>query len=111
MLRFLSLRIEATFTIHHSQSYRKKLPLDYKLGNKHSHKNPHAIPMRVKDHYLKVLTHLLSRKKEAIGRKLDSLKGRVWSLLVNSRKQVVHFVMKGFVFDKEKLPFYDIPDL
>ena len=105
MLRFLSLRIEATFTIHHSQSYRKKLPLDYKLGNKHSHKNPHAIPMRVKDHYLKVLTHLLSRKKEAIGRKLDSLKGRVWSLLVNSRKQVVHFCNWRLCLWQGKTPF------
>ena len=76
MLRILSLRIEATFTMHHSQSYRKKQPLDYKLGNKHSHKNPHAIPLIIKDHYLNVLLDVCSRAKGEIGRKLDSWKGR-----------------------------------
>ena len=77
MLRILSLRIEASFTIHQAQSYRKKQPLDYKLGNKHSHKNPHAIPMRLKDHYLNVLLHVCSPIKGGTGRKLDSWKGRV----------------------------------
>lgn len=57
----LTLRLSAFFASF-GQTFRKTLPLDYKKGNKHSHHNPHALPMRVKDSLLKV--YLLSSLDE-----------------------------------------------
>lgn len=37
------------------KSFRKTLVTDFKLGNKHTHKNPHAIPLKTKDALMKVL--------------------------------------------------------
>lgn len=50
----LTLRIQATFA-KFGQSFRKTLPLDYKKGKKNTHRNPHALPLRVKDDLLKVI--------------------------------------------------------
>ena len=111
MLRLLSLRLEASFTIHYAQSFRKKLPLDYKKGNKHDHKNTHAIPLLVKDRLLKVNSISIQSHKGGNWKKIRELER-------NSLKPFGHFtkagnflLSSGFVFDKEKLPFYDIPDL
>ena len=49
--------------------FRKNLPLDYKKGGKHDHKNPHAIPLKVKDRLLNVKIIEFSQKKEEIGKK------------------------------------------
>jgi hypothetical protein len=49
----LTLRIEACFA-KFGQTFRKTLPLDYKKGNKHTHRNTHALPMLVKSDLLKV---------------------------------------------------------
>lgn len=45
---FLAVRIQATFSTKFGQTFRKKLPTDYKFGHKHTHRNPHALPMLVK---------------------------------------------------------------
>lgn len=50
----LVLRLEAPFTIHFAQSFRKKLPFDYKKGDKHDHRNTHSIPMEIKGRLMKV---------------------------------------------------------
>lgn len=49
----LTLRLEASFA-KFAQTFRKQLPLDYKKGNKHTHRNMHALPLQVKDSLLKV---------------------------------------------------------
>ncbi len=43
MINFLCLNIN--FAKSWGKKFRKTLPLDYKKGDRHSHKNPHAIPM------------------------------------------------------------------
>ena len=48
----LTLRIEACF-VKFAQTFRKSLPIDYKKGNKHTHRNMHALPLKVKDDLLK----------------------------------------------------------
>jgi hypothetical protein len=49
-----SLLTKISFAKSFGKKFRKTLPLDYKKGNKHSHKNTHAIPLEVKDKLLKV---------------------------------------------------------
>jgi len=72
----LTLRIQAFFASF-GQTFRKGLVLDYKKGNKHTHRNTHAIPLKVKDRLLKVCVLKCSPKREAIGKELDKWKGRV----------------------------------
>lgn len=50
----LNFQLKAGFAKQIGQTFRKKLVLDYKKGNKHTHRNPHAIPLEVKDAILKV---------------------------------------------------------
>lgn len=71
----LTLRIQAYFASF-GQTFRKNLPLDYKKGNKHTHRNTHAIPLNVKDKLLKVIINLSSRKKVVTGKKLDNYKDK-----------------------------------
>jgi hypothetical protein len=51
----LTLKIQAFFAKKGGQTFRKTLPLDYKKGNKHTHRNTHALPLNVKSTLLKVL--------------------------------------------------------
>jgi hypothetical protein len=71
----LTLRIQSYFASF-GQTFRKNLPIDYKKGNKHTHRNTHALPFRVKDSLLRVTNNLLSLKKVVIGRKLDNCKDK-----------------------------------
>lgn len=57
----ITTRIQACF-VSFGQTFRKTLPLDYKKGNKHSHRNTHALPLHVKQSLLKV-TRTLSQTK------------------------------------------------
>ena len=36
------------------KAFRKTLPLDFKKGDKHTHRNPHALIMEQKDKMIKV---------------------------------------------------------
>ena len=40
-----SLLFNIQYGVKRFKSFRKKLILDYKKGDKHSHTNPHAIPL------------------------------------------------------------------
>lgn len=72
----LTLRLSAFFASF-GQTFRKTLPLDYKKGNKHSHANPHALPLRVKDSLLKVFLIIIFRAKKAeIGKELGNIKDK-----------------------------------
>jgi hypothetical protein len=51
----LTLKIQAFFGKKGAQTFRKTLALDFKKGNKHTHRNTHALPMNVKSTLLKVL--------------------------------------------------------
>lgn len=51
----LTLKIQAFFGKKFAQTFRKTLALDFKKGNKHTHRNTHALPMNVKSTLLKVL--------------------------------------------------------
>jgi hypothetical protein len=42
------------FGLKRFKNFRKKLILDYKKGKKHAHKNPHAIPLILKQKLLNV---------------------------------------------------------
>lgn len=50
----LNLQLTAGFARQYGRTFRKKLVLDYKKGDKHTHRNTHAIPLEVKDALLKV---------------------------------------------------------
>lgn len=58
----LTLRIQAFFA-KFAQTFRKKLPLDYKKGDRHTHRNPHALPLNVKDDLMKVLLIIIQTKR------------------------------------------------
>jgi hypothetical protein len=47
------LTLKAEFGRKFAKTFRKTLPLDYKKGDKHIHKNTHAIPLEVKDRLMK----------------------------------------------------------
>lgn len=49
-----SLTTTITFGVKRFKQFRKKLVLDYKKGGKHAHKNPHAIPLVLKQKLLNV---------------------------------------------------------
>ena len=57
-----NLTLQFNFGVKRFQTFRKKLPLDYKKGDRHSHKNTHAMPLPIKDKLLKVV--LLSRLRQ-----------------------------------------------
>lgn len=59
----LTLRIEAYFA-KFAQTFRKTLPLDYKKGDRHTHRNPHALPLKVKHDLMNVYCFFYSRLKE-----------------------------------------------
>lgn len=72
----LTLRISAFFASF-GQTFRKTLTLDFKKGNKHTHRNPHALPMKVKDTLLKVFYIIIhSLRKVEIGKKSENIKGK-----------------------------------
>ena len=71
------LTTTVAFGIKRFKQFRKKLVLDYKKGGKHAHKNPHAIPLVLKQKLLKVTHSLFSLKKAGIGRQFDRWKGKV----------------------------------
>ena len=64
------------FGVKRFRQFRKKLVLDYKKGDKHAHKNPHAIPLVEKQRLLKVSLPLFSPTKEAIGELFEKCRGK-----------------------------------
>lgn len=54
----LNLKLVAGFGRKFGRAFRKKLPLDYKKGDKHTHRNMHAIPMETKAALMKVTSCL-----------------------------------------------------
>lgn len=50
----LNLKLVANFSRKFGQTFRKKLPLDYKKGDKHTHRNTHALPLKTKDALMNV---------------------------------------------------------
>lgn len=62
----LVLNIE--YGLKRFKSFRKKLILDYKKGDKHSHTNPHALPLEVKQSLVNVKDQSRSQKREEIGK-------------------------------------------
>lgn len=50
----LNTKLIASFSRKLGKSFRKKLPLDYKKGDRHTHRNTHALPLEVKDKLMKV---------------------------------------------------------
>ena len=74
-MNMLVTRLE--FGVKRFKAFRKRLVLDYKKGNKHDHKNPHAIPLETKQKLLNVKTFLFRPRKEGTGRKSESFRGRV----------------------------------
>lgn len=42
----LTLHIQACFG-KFGQTFRKTLPVDYKLGKKNTHRNTHALPLKI----------------------------------------------------------------
>ena len=79
-------------------SFRKRLGLySYKLSRNNRNKNPHAIPYHQVKQYKKQGYH-------------GQLKMR--DLQRNSDRPFGRFTRKGkFIFDVEKVPFYNVPDL
>jgi hypothetical protein len=54
--------------------------MDYKKGNKHTHRNTHALPLKVKNSLLNVLNIFYSvyrQNVEVIGKELDNIKDKV----------------------------------
>ena len=74
-MNILVTRLE--FGVKKFKAFRKRLVLDYKKGNKHDHKNPHAIPLEIKQKLLNVSHFLSSQRKEVTGRKFESCRDRV----------------------------------
>ena len=50
------------YSVGFGKSFRKKLPLDYKKGNRHTHKNPHALSLATKDKLVHVQQPLTPEK-------------------------------------------------
>lgn len=71
------LLTKLTFEFKRFKQFRKNLVLDYKKGGKHAHKNPHAIPLVLKQKLLNVHRSLLSLKKVGIGKQFDRWKDKV----------------------------------
>lgn len=72
-----SLLTKLTYGLKRFKQFRKKLVLDYKKGGKHAHKNPHAIPLVLKQKLLNVQRSLFSLKKVGIGKQFDRCKDKV----------------------------------
>lgn len=106
-----SLLTQIQFGIKRFKSFRKKLVLDYKWGGKHAHKNTHAIPLKLKQKLLNVNVVLNSPRKAETGEPFESWKGKAWLLSVGLRNMVNCFAYVGFVFQKDKLPVYNIPNI
>ena len=56
--------LKLNFQYKRFKSFRKTLPLDYKKGDKHTHKNTHAMPLSLKHKLLKVILILSPRQKK-----------------------------------------------
>ena len=65
-----------TFGVKKFKQFRKSLVHDYKKGKPQDHKNPHAIPLELKQKLLKVNLETCSRPKEEIGKRSGNSKGR-----------------------------------
>ncbi len=83
-----SLLFNIQYGLARFKSFRKRLILDYKKGDKHSHTNPHAIPLELKQSLLKVSRLLFSRRKAEIGSKLESSNAEVSHLMVDLQNMV-----------------------
>ena len=64
------------FGVKRFKQFRKHLVLDYKHGGKHDHRNPHAIPLPIKDRLLKVRNIGLSKPRAVTGGRSENSKGR-----------------------------------
>jgi hypothetical protein len=71
-----NLLTSVNYGVKRFKHFRKKLVLDYKKGSPHDHKNPHAIPLELKQKLLNVRQDLCSPKREAIGRRSENSKGK-----------------------------------
>jgi hypothetical protein len=54
-MNMITSRVQMYFASF-GQTFRKKLVVDFKKGNKHTHRNTHAMPLHVKSSLLNVLT-------------------------------------------------------
>lgn len=105
-----TLLTQIQFGLKRFKNFRKRLVLDYKWGNKHAHKNTHAIPLELKQELLKVHpSHLVQegRRLEKNQRARKAKFNSVWKV----RKTWYFLIYSGFVFQKDKLPTYNIPNI
>ena len=72
-----ALLLNISFGLKRFKQFRKHVPVDFKRGDKHAHRNPHAMPLQVKQQLLKVLPIQLRSKKEEIGRPSAKWKGNL----------------------------------
>ena len=82
---------EISFGVKRFKQFRKKLVLDYKKGGKHAHRNPHAIPLELKQKLLKVNPTLPRLKKEEIGKPSENSKDKA-SLLTEDSQNMVNIL-------------------
>ena len=78
MQRNFNIKLIAAFSRKLGKSFRKKLPLDYKKGDRHTHRNTHALPLELKDKLMNVIVNdIHSKTKQETGKKSDNYKDRV----------------------------------
>lgn len=63
-----ALVLNISFGLKRFKQFRKHVPVDFKRGDKHAHRNPHAMPLQFKQQLLKVPPTPRSRRRAATGR-------------------------------------------
>lgn len=84
-----TLLTQIQFGIKKFKNFRKRLVLDYKMGGKHDHTNPHAIPLKLKQKLINVHSTRISPKKAEIGKQSGSSKDRASLLSEGSPNMVL----------------------
>lgn len=83
------------------KSFRKKLILDYKKGDKHSHTNPHALPLELKQSLVNVYSESLRQKRAEIGRRFDSYNAEASLPLVDSQSTVAIVEIRVYISTRQ----------